>query len=58
MNRSTALVGIALCAILLFLDSSGIVDLGYFAYGLMFIILGLGTSVLVSVRSVKDDANG
>lgn len=58
MNRSAALAGIALCALLLVIDSSGALDLGYFAYGLVLIILGLGMSVLSSIRSGKGEADG
>ena len=56
--QSSAMSGIALCALLLALDSFEVLDLGYFANGLALIILGLAASMLASMRSVKDEANG
>ncbi|MEE4153917.1 MAG: hypothetical protein V2I27_07130 [Erythrobacter sp.] len=51
-------LGMGLCALLLAMHLSGVLDLGYFAYGLGLILFGLMISLTVSLSGQKDRADG
>jgi len=51
-------LGMGLCALLLAMHVSGVLELGYFASGLGLILFGLMMSLTVSLSAQKDRADG
>jgi hypothetical protein len=47
-------LGMGLCALLLAMHLSDVLDLGYFAYGLGLILAGLAISLTVSLAGQKE----
>ena len=57
-TKGSTYLGMGLCALMLALHLSEVLDLGYFAYGLVIILVALAVSLTVSLSAEKDRTDG